>query len=307
MKLVLRMLAAGLVALGLAYAGWTWWLDQPLALKTPKVRATIEQGANARDIARDWVDSGVQTSPWLLAQWFKWSGASRKIRAGVYSIDAGTTPRTLLEKMLAGAESLATVRFIEGWTFRQLRATLAQAEDLKVTTAALSDSQLMDAVGAPKGQHPEGRFFPDTYHYQRGSTDLALLKEAYRTMHKRLDEAWSTRSADSPLKSPDEALTLASIVEKETGRPEDRSKIAGVFNNRLRIRMPLQTDPTVIYGLGDKFDGNLRRKDLQTDTPYNTYTRNGLPPTPIALPSKAALMAAVQPESDQGLVLRGPG
>lgn len=309
MRWIVRGVLVLLVAAGLAFAAAAWWLDRPLALATPTVRATVAQGASARDIARAWVDAGVQTPAWMLAQWFRWSGESRRIKAGVYRVDAGVTPRTLLEKLLEGAESLGVVRFTEGWTFRQVRAALSQAEDLKPTTANLSEAELMAALGAPAGQSPEGRFFPDTYHYQRGSTDLALLKEAYRTMQRQLEEAWAQRAADTPLKSPDEALTLASIVEKETGRPDDRGKIAGVFNNRLRIRMPLQTDPTVIYGLGESFDGNLRRKDLQNDGPYNTYTRPGLPPTPIAMPGKAALQAATRPEATKALyfVARGDG
>ena len=166
----------------------------------------------------------------------------------------------------------------------------------------------MARLGRP-GQHPEGRFFPDTYTYSKGSTDFALLQRAMRAMDKKLDAAWASRAADIAIKTPDEALILASIVEKETGKAQDRAEISAVFNNRLRIGMPLQTDPTVIYGLGTRFEGNLRKKDLQTDTPWNTYTRNGLPPTPIAMPGKAALLAAVQPAQSKSLyfVSRGDG
>ena len=166
----------------------------------------------------------------------------------------------------------------------------------------------MKALGRP-GQHPEGRFFPDTYTYARGSSDLAVLRRALRAMDRRLDAAWQQRAPGTPLKSADEALVLASIVEKETGRPADRAQIAGVFSNRLRQGMLLQTDPTVIYGLGEAFDGNLRKRDLQTDSPYNTYLRAGLPPTPIAMPGKAALLAAVQPAATDALyfVARGDG
>ena len=210
--------------------------------------------------------------------------------------------------MVRGDETAAAVRFTEGWTFRQIRAELAHAEALKATTAAMSDAEVMQALGAP-GLSPEGRFHPDTYAYSKGSTDLALLKRAYRAMQQRLAEAWQERAADSPLKSADDALTLASIVEKETGVGADRGLVAGVFVNRLRIGMPLQTDPTVIFGLGTAFDGNLRKRDLLADTPYNTYTRAGLPPTPISIPGKAALMAAVRPESTRALyfVARGDG
>jgi UPF0755 protein len=201
------------------------------------------------------------------------------------------------------------VRLIEGWTFRQFRAELAKADALKPTTAALTDVALMAAIGAPAGQSPEGRFHPDTYAYSKGSSDLAVLKRAYHAMQKRLDAAWQERAGNSPLRTPDDALVLASIVEKETGVGADRGRVAGVFANRLRIGMPLQTDPTVIYGLGESFDGNLRKRDLLADTPYNTYTRGGLPPTPISMPGKASLLAAVHPEPTKALyfVARGDG
>jgi len=201
------------------------------------------------------------------------------------------------------------VRFTEGWTFRQVRAELARAEALKPTLATLSDADVMLALGAPPGLSPEGRLYPDTYAYSKGSSDLKVLVRAHRAMKKRLEAAWEQRAPDTPLKSIDEALTLASIVEKETGVATDRGKVAGVFVNRLKLNMPLQTDPTVIYGLGDKFDGNLRKRDLTTDGPYNTYLRAGLPPTPIAMPGKASLLAAVKPEPTKALyfVSRGDG
>ena len=203
---------------------------------------------------------------------------------------------------------MATVRLQEGWTFRQFRAELARAEALKPSTANLSDAEVMVAIGAP-GQFPEGRFYPDTYAYSKGSADLAVLKRAHHAMKTRLDAAWAERAGDSPLRDAEDALRLASIVEKETGAAADRGRVAGVFANRLRIGMPLQTDPTVIYGLGAAFDGNLRKRDLQTDTPYNSYTRGGLPPTPIAMPGKASLLAAVRPDPTNALyfVARGDG
>jgi UPF0755 protein len=248
------------------------------------------------------------TSPRLLYEWFRWSGQARRIRAGSYEVTEGTTPRTLLDKLVQGDELLERVRFIEGWTLRQLRAELARAPHLKPTTAALDEAALMAAVGAP-GIPAEGRFFPDTYVYSRGVSDLTVLRRAHRMMQQQLQQAWEQRAADVPLKTPDEALILASIVEKETGLDADRGQIAGVFVNRLRIGMPLQTDPTVIYGLGASFDGNLRRRDLETDGPFNTYTRGGLPPTPIALPGLASLRAAVRPERTKALyfVAKGDG
>ena len=288
-------------------AAW-WWLHKPLTLATDPVELSIELGTTPRDIAQAWVQAGVQASPTLLYEWFRWSGQARKIRAGSYEISRGVTPIGLLEKMVRGDETMAVVRLIEGWTFRQFRAELAKADALKPTTAALSDEQIMQAIGAP-GVAPEGRFHPDTYAYSKGSSDLAVLKRAYRAMQRRLDAAWQARAPDIPLRNADEALVLASIVEKETGVGADRGRIAGVFVNRLRLGMPLQTDPAVIYGLGATFDGNLRKRDLLADTPYNTYTRAGLPPTPIAMPGSASLLAAVRPDPTKALyfVSRGDG
>ncbi|MEP7058696.1 MAG: endolytic transglycosylase MltG, partial [Caldimonas sp.] len=269
---VLLVLVCGAIA-----ASAFWWLNRPLPLAADTVEVSIEFGTAPRDIAQQWVQAGVVASPVLLYEWFRWSGESRRIRAGSYEIGRGTTPVALLNKMVRGDETLAVVRFNEGWTFRQIRAELAKADALKPTTATLTDAEIMQAIGAP-GVPPEGHFHPDTYAYSKGSADLAVLKRAYRAMQRRLESAWAERAADTPLKNSEEALTLASIVEKETGQAADRGRIAGVFTNRLRIGMPLQTDPSVIYGLGPSFDGNLRKRDLQTDTPFNTYTRAGLPP-----------------------------
>jgi UPF0755 protein len=299
-----------LVVLGAAAcagAAW-WWLNRPLPLAADTIEVSIEAGTAPRDIAQAWVQAGVQAPPRLLYEWFRWSRQSRKIRAGSYEITRGTTPIALLNKMVRGDVTSAAVRFIDGWTFKQLRAEMAKADSLKSTTQAMSEADIMAALGEP-GVPAEGRFYPDTYAYSKGSNDLAVLKRAHRAMKKRLEAAWQQRAADTPLKNVDEALILASIVEKETGASADRGKVAGVFVNRLRIGMPLQTDPTVIYGLGDKFDGNLRRRDLTTDGPYNTYLRAGLPPTPIAMPGKASLLAAVKPDPTKALyfVSRGDG
>lgn len=294
-------------AASLAGAAW-WWLQRPLPLAAPSVEISIEPGTSPRAVAEAWVHAGVQTSPWLLYEWFRWSGDARRIRAGSYEVEPGVTPRRLLAKMVQGEETLESVRFIEGWTLRQVRAELARAPSLKPLTAGMTEAELMAAIGAA-GQRGEGRFFPDTYAYSRGVSDLTVLKRAHQAMQRRLAEAWAARAPGTPLKTPDEALILASIVEKETGLDADRGLVAGVFVNRLRIGMPLQTDPTVIYGLGEAFDGNLRKRDLQTDTPYNTYTRGGLPPTPIAMPGMASLRAAVQPQPTKALyfVARGDG
>ncbi|WP_353091756.1 endolytic transglycosylase MltG [Methylibium sp.] len=309
MKRALKRGLLLLVVLGLAAGGLgAWWLTQPLALASPSVELSVEPGTSPREIAQGWADAGVRAPPLLLYEWFRWSGQARKIRAGSYEIGPGTTPLTLLNKMVRGDEAQATVRLIEGWTFRQFRAELAKAEALKPTTATMSDAELMVALGSP-GRSPEGWFFPDTYAYSKGASDLAVLQRAHRAMQRRLESAWLERAPDTPLKSPEEALTLASIIEKETGQAADRGKVASVFVNRLRIGMPLQTDPSVIYGLGEAFDGNLRRRDLQTDNPYNTYLRAGLTPTPISMPGKASLLAAVRPEASKALyfVARGDG
>jgi UPF0755 protein len=308
MKALRTLLLLVLLLAAAAAGGAAWWLNRPLALSADVVEVSIDPGTPPRDIAQAWVQAGVQAPALLLYEWFRWSGQARKIKAGSYEIGRGTTPISLLNRMVRGDETLSTVRLIEGWTFRQFRAELAKADSLKPTTAALSDEELMAAIGAP-GVPPEGRFHPDTYAYSKGSSDVAVLKRAYHAMQKRIDAVWLERAADTPLRNADDALVLASIVEKETGAPSDRGRVAGVFVNRLRIGMPLQTDPTVIYGLGTAFDGNLRKRDLLADTPYNTYTRNGLPPTPISMPGKAALLAAVRPDATKALyfVARGDG
>jgi UPF0755 protein len=286
--------------------GIAWWLMRPLPLAQPSVEVSVEPGMSPREVAQAWVDAGVSTSPRMLYEWFRWSGKSRSIRAGSYQVERGVTPVALLEKMVRGDEVMATIRLVEGWTFRQFRAELARAPHLKQTLAGASDAQVMEAIGAP-GVHPEGRFFPDTYAFSKGASDKVVLQRAFAAMQRRLEDAWSQRLPDLPLRTPDEALILASIVEKETGVESDRSKVAAVFINRLRIGMPLQTDPAVIYGMGERFDGDLRKRDLQTDTPYNTYTRAGLPPTPIAMPGRASLLAAVKPDPSRSLYFVGRG
>ncbi len=288
-------------------AGW-WWLHRPLALAAPSLDLSIEPGRGARGVALAVVDAGVQTSPVLLYAWFRISGSDRQIKAGSYEIGIGTTPISLLAKLVRGDEALRTVTLVEGWNFDQVRAALAKAEQLRPDSQALGVDSIMAALGRP-GVAAEGRFFPDTYTYSKGSSDFALLKRALHAMDKKLAAAWALRQPGSEAKTPEQALTLASIIEKETGQAGDRTLVAGVFNNRLRIGMPLQTDPTVIYGLGAAFDGNLRRRDLQTDSPYNTYLRRGLPPTPIAMPGMQSLLAAVQPAATQALyfVARGDG
>ncbi len=306
--LLVRSLWVVLIAAGLAGAGVAWWLNHDIAMASTPADLSIEPGTPVRGVAHAVADAGMQVNPALIYWWFRLSGKDRLIKAGSYEIERGATPRSLLQKLVRGEEALRAVTLVEGWTFVQVREALSKAELLKPDTRGLEAEFIMEKLGRPKVA-AEGRFFPDTYTYAKGSSDLAVLKRALRAMDKRLDAAWSQRAPDTPLKSPEQALTLASIVEKETGRSSDRAQIAGVFTNRLRIGMLLQTDPTVIYGMGSQFDGNLRRRDLQADTPWNTYTRAGLPPTPIAMPGKAALLAAVQPAPTKALyfVARGDG
>ncbi len=310
---VLLTLFGAVLALTLLLGGLSlWWLDQPMALassaNSPALDLEVEFGTPARGVAEAVAASGARVRPGWLYAWFRVSGQARQIKAGSYEIAPGTTPRALLRMLVRGEEALKSVTLPEGLNFAQVLATLQKAEQLAPDTRSLTDAQIMDKLGRP-GVHPEGRFFPDTYTYAKGSSDLAVLKRAARAMDKRLAAAWAARQADTPLKAPDEALILASIIEKETGKPADRGQISGVFVNRLRLGMLLQTDPTVIYGLGAQFDGNLRRRDLLNDTAYNTYTRAGLPPTPIAMPGKAALMAAVRPTATPALyfVAKGDG
>ncbi|WP_227001310.1 endolytic transglycosylase MltG [Pulveribacter suum] len=309
-----RLLVLLLLIAVAAGVGAAWWLHAPLPQRAGSAPAgqplelEIEPGTTPRGVARAAVQAGLDTNADLLYWWFRLSGKGRGIKAGNYEIPAGTSPRALLQKLVRGEEALRAVTLVEGWTFRQVRQAVARAEQLRPDTASQSDEAIMAALGRA-GVAPEGRFFPDTYTYAKGSSDLGLLRRALHAMDRRLEATWAQRDARTPLKSADQALILASIVEKETGRAEDRAQIAGVFTNRLRTGMLLQTDPTVIYGLGEKFDGNLRRRDLTTDTPFNTYTRAGLPPTPIAMPGKASLLAAVQPADTRALyfVARGDG
>ena len=303
----LLFVLALLASAALAGAGW-WWIHQPMRLPANTLDLSIEPGTLPRGVALAVRDAGVDVDPRLLFAWFRISGEGHRIKAGSYELERGITPERLLDKLARGEESLRAVTLVEGWNFRQMRAALAKAEALKGDTLKLTDADVMKLLGR-EGVPAEGRFFPDTYTYSKGSSDVKVFERALRAMDKRLAQAWAQRSPQSVLKTPQEALILASIVEKETGKAADRNLIATVFQNRLRIGMPLQTDPTVIYGLGEKFDGNLRKVDLQNDTPYNTYLRPGLPPTPIALPGKASLLAAVQPATGGFLyfVAKGDG
>jgi UPF0755 protein len=297
------VLAAAAAATGAAYL----FLWRP-ALPTVPLEITVNEGSGLRAAARALQAAGALRHVEPLVLLGRLTGADTRVRAGHYELQTALSVWELLQKITRGDVTLSDLVFVEGWTLRQWRAAMAAHPDLRQDTAALSDRELALALGVESGQL-EGLLFPDTYLFTRGSSDRALLLRALRAMSVHLDREWAARAAALPLKTPYEALILASIVEKETGRAADRGRVSGVFHNRLRIGMRLQTDPTVIYGLGETFDGNLRRRDLLQDTAYNTYTRSGLPPTPIAMPGLASLRAALHPEPTRALyfVARGDG
>lgn len=309
----LRVLA-WLLLLGFVAGGWLLWqdwnrfADAPLRVE-PAAVLDVPAGASFAAIRRQIHEAGFSDAHDLywraLAQRM---GVASRLRAGEYAVPVGTTPRELLRRLSIGDVIQHRFTIVEGWTFRQLRTALAGESGLRQTLTTQSDAEIMRELGAG-AEHPEGRFLPETYVWTRGDSDLQVLRRSFDAMRRTLDEVWAARAPELPLDSPYQALILASVVERETGKAEERPQIAGVFARRLRLGMKLQTDPSVIYGLGASFDGNLRRRDLETDTPYNTYTRTGLPPTPIALPGLAALRAAVQPAPGNALyfVARGDG
>jgi len=295
-------------------AAWGWrdfsrFGNAPLHVAAQGESIDIARGSSFKEIVRQLRDQGLSTaSPlyWrLLAVQMRVAG---KLHAGEYATPVGLTPRQLLANMAAGRVMQRNFTIVDGWTFHEVLVALGKAEKLQHATAGLDDAAIMQKIGAP-GEQPEGRFLPETYAYVKGDSDLDILKRAHSAMAKTLDALWPGRDKDLPLATPYDALILASIVEKETGRADERAKIAGVFVRRLEDHMLLQTDPTVIYGMGDSYQGKIHKVDLTTDTPYNTYTRPGLPPTPIALPGKPAIVAALHPAPGTALyfVARGDG
>ena len=295
-----------LVLVLVAVGAWCWtryqgFADAPLAGIEAGDSLVVARGDSLDRVLRTLQGQGVAPGDrvhWQLLA--RQTGAAGKLQAGEYALAPDTTPRVLLQAMRDGKVVRRMFTIVEGWNIRDLRAALAKVDGLEHDSATLDDAALMKALGDP-GQHPEGRFLPETYAWVKGDSDLDLLARAHAAMQTALDAAWASRAADLPLKNADEALALASIVEKETGIAEERPAIAGVFVRRLQFGMRLQTDPSVIYGMGAAYAGNIRRSDLTTDTPYNTYTRSGLPPTPIAMPGKAALRAATQPAGGDAL------
>jgi UPF0755 protein len=292
----------------LAIAGLGWYALSPLELHSDPADFSIKPGSSLKSATRQMVESGVEMNALQFNLLGRLLGKASAIKAGSYEVGSGITPLALLNKLTAGEVTQEEVVFIEGWTFRQVRAALDADADIRHDSAALSDAEIMARLGVAR-RDPEGLFFPDTYLFGKGASDLDILRRAYRAMDRQLGAAWQQRAPDLPYRNPYEALIMASVIEKETGQATDRALIGGVFVNRLRIGMMLQTDPSVIYGLGDKFDGKLRKKHLLADTPHNTYTRTGLPPTPIAMPGRASLQAALHPAKTPALyfVARGDG
>jgi UPF0755 protein len=311
---LLRRLLPGLAALVLAalaiWLGWQryerQWLQAPIASLNAPVTFEVAPGASLGAVARDLEEAGLLDRP---RSWLRHAVRERlatRIQAGEYRLVPGTTPESLLAQFVAGDVILHLVTIPEGWTFRQALAGIQSHPRVRVEFAQLQDAEILARLGI-RTKHPEGLFFPDSYRFARGTTDRALLLQAHARLERELDDAWSKRAPDLPLASAYEALILASLVEKETAAVDERPLIAGVFVNRLRKGMRLQTDPSVIYGLGTQFDGNLRRRDLVADTPYNSYTRAGLPPTPIALVGRQALDAATRPASTRSLYFVATG
>ncbi|HQT31024.1 MAG TPA: endolytic transglycosylase MltG [Thiobacillus sp.] len=303
-----RLILLTLLVTLLGAGGLAWYATQPLRIAPLPQTLNVTPGTNLRSLSTMLKREGVISNApvfWLLG---RVTGKAGTLKLGVYTLDKPLTPLALYEKLERGEVSQAVIQFIEGKNWQEVRAALAAQPLLKNDSADLTDAELMRAIGADES-HPEGLMFPDTYFYTPHTSDLDVLRRAYRLQRDKLEAAWAERAPDLPYRTPYEALIMASIVEKETGAGFERPEIAGVFINRLRLGMRLQTDPTVIYGLGERFDGNLRRADLERDTPYNTYTRAGLPPTPITMPSEAAIRAALNPAKTKALyfVARGNG
>ncbi len=295
------ILVAGLTAVWLYY----YSISKPLYFGDEAY--LIERGKSVSQIARDLVDKDILHEPWSLKLYVRFNRVGHLIQAGEYKFPDGIRLFEFVDRLVTGEDQVAVrVTLIEGWTFRQMREAINEAPKLQKITADWSDDQIMEELGH-SGLHPEGQFYPDTYEYRHGDADLSIYRKSFMLMRSKLEQAWRQRDDDIQIKNPYEALILASIIEKESQAPEEQPLISAVFNNRLRLRMRLQADPTVIYGMGDEYKGRIRRKHLKTDTPYNTYTRFGLTPTPISLPGQGALMAAVHPAKSKSLYFVASG
>ncbi len=309
MKRVIRVLLFLALAVFATAAGWLiYYADTPLQLPRTPLEFSLKQGSSLRNGAKQLTEIGVLDHPWSFIVMARVLGKAGEIKAGNYEFTNNLTPYRLLTKLTKGDVTMKEIAFIEGWTFNQLRKVLDDYPGIRHDSANLSDEEILKRIGATENS-AEGLFFPDTYFFNDGMSDLTILKRAYRTMESNLATVWETRAKDLPFSDTHQALIMASIVEKETAQAAERRMVAAVLINRLRLGMKLQADPTVIYGLGDKFDGNLRKRDLTGDTIYNTYTREGLPPTPIALPGLASIQATLNPADTKALyfVSRGDG
>jgi len=309
LKLIFLYLLLALALAATALSGYAWyWTEKPVALDGDRVDYIVEAGSRPRSIAQTMNQAGVRVNEDGFVLLARLTGQDKLLQAGAYEAVKGDTPRTLLERMASGDMTQTRLTFVEGWTYQRMRQALRDNTHIKQTLDGVTDEELLARLGTAASS-PEGLFHPDTYVFVPGSTDFDLLRRAYRAQQELLEAMWKDRDPQLPLETPYEALILASIIEKETGHGADRDRVSGVFVNRLRLRMPLQTDPTVIYGMGESYEGRIRKKDLATDTPWNTYTRPGLPPTPIASPGRASLSAALHPESHKFLyfVSRGDG
>lgn len=301
--LAVALVIAGVVA-GLAAQ---YWLNTPIAGLDAEQVYEVREGASLRTVAGELAERGLLTWPRVFSAWGRLTGQAGSIKTGEYLLEPGISPSDLLAKLVAGKVKLYPVTLVEGWTVRELFTALAENPALNLTLGdplTPVDPELPDLLEAG---HPEGQYFPDTYMVPKGTSDVAVLRQANELMREKLAAAWESRADGLPFKSPYELLILASIVERETGVDAERSQVAGVFVRRLQKGMRLQTDPTVIYGLGDTFDGNLTREHLLTDNPYNTYTRNGLPPTPIAFPGESSLQATAHPDDSDALYFVASG
>lgn len=290
------LLGVGVIVVVLGISQLNRYLDAPLALPDGGMSFEILPGTPFVAVSRELANLNVLAYPRVLNGYVRWSGKAQQVRAGEYRIEAGSTVASLLDKFVSGDVKMHAFTIVEGWTYRDFIAALATHDAIKITLVFEDWRPIIETL-SDRYEHPEGLFLPETYHFPRGTEDVVILRQAFGAMQTAIDDEWANRDENTPLKTPYEALILASIIEKETALAEERPRISGVFVRRLQRRMRLQTDPTVIYGIGDDFDGNLTRKHMRADTAYNTYTRHGLPPTPIALPGRAAIYAALHPQA----------
>ena len=308
MALIKKLLVTGVIVSVAAASGFAWWTKQALPVPGAPIEFSINPGSGVAASAQQMAAAGVPVNPTLFVLLARLTGDAGRIKAGSYELKPNTSPRRLLSQLVRGEFAQEAVTIIEGWSFKQMRQAISSHTRLKHDTVKLTDAELMAKIST-EYKDPEGLFFPDTYLFAKGSSEIEIYRRAHQAMLDHLNEAWEKRNKELPYKTPYEALIMASIVEKETGQKSERTMIAGVFVNRLRTGMLLQTDPTVIYGMGDAFVGKIAKKDLLTDTPYNTYTRGGLPPTQISLPGLQSLQAALAPAETPALyfVSRGDG